>query len=35
LHPAYVRRMPGADAVDCQAQFYEEAYQANVHSSLE
>ena len=29
-----VRRMPGADAVDCQAQFYEEAYQANVHSSL-
>ena len=22
------------DAVDCQAQFYEEAYQANVHSSL-
>ena len=30
----YVRRMPGADAVDCQAQFYEEAYQANVHSSL-
>ncbi|HCI63600.1 MAG TPA: polyphosphate kinase 1 [Clostridiales bacterium] len=32
---SYVRRMPGADAVDCQAQFYEEAYQANVHSSLE
>ena len=31
---SYVRRMPGADAVDCQAQFYEEAYQANVHSSL-
>ena len=30
----YVRRMPGADAVDCQAQFYEEAYQANVHSDL-
>ena len=26
---SYVRRMPGADAVDCQAQFYEEAYQAN------
>lgn len=25
---------PGADAVDCQAQFYEEAYQANVHSDL-
>ena len=31
---SYVRRMPGADAVDCQAQFYEEAYQANVHSDL-
>ena len=31
---SYVRRMPGADAVDCQAQFYEDAYQANVHSSL-
>ena len=31
----YVRRMPGADAVDCQAQFYEEAYQANVHTHLE
>lgn len=30
----YVRRMPGADAVDCQAQLYEEAYQANVHSDL-
>ena len=31
---SYVRRMPGADAVDCQAQFYEEAYQANVPSRL-
>ena len=31
---SYVRRMPGADAVDCQALFYEEAYQANVHSAL-
>ena len=31
---SYVRRMPGANAVDCQAQFYEEAYQAAVHASL-
>lgn len=31
---SYVRRMPGADTVNCQAQFYEEAYQANVHTNI-
>lgn len=31
---SYVRRMPAEDTVNCQAQFYEEAYQANVHKSI-
>ena len=31
---SYVRRMPGANAVNCQALFYEEAYQAAMNANL-